>query len=276
MTHITHITHITPATGIAVRSATGSSGVRGARPYDVTRLASDLHDTVAHSLSGIALAAAGGCRALGSAAAAAPGAGAAIAAGDSILGSLRAIEACAVDAITDLHGLLHLLGSGDSGQEGAVPNRRTGQRGLRELAGLVERSRAAGLPVRFVEDGPRQPLDPAVEHVTYRVVQEGLTNAMKYAGAETPVEVRLRWSDRRFGVAVCSFGRGGWAGQRGLGGTGQGLDGLARRVIEAGGRFTAGHDGTRFRTEAVLPIGRPASDVVPAVPLREPRSAVAS
>lgn len=258
------MTTITSTSGIAVRSTTGPSGVRGAGPYDVSRLTSDLHDSVGHSLSGIALAAAGACRALGGG-------------GDSIIETLRAIEACAVDAITDLHGLLRLLRSGDSGQDGAEPDQTAGRsRRLRELAGLVERSRAAGLPVRFVEDGPRQPLDPAVEHVTYRVVQEGLTNAMKYAGAETPVEVRLRWSDRRVGVAVCSFGRGGWAGQRGLGGTGQGLDGLARRVIEAGGRFTAGHDGTRFRTEAVLPIGRPASDVVPAVPLREPRSAVAS
>lgn len=255
---------ITSTSGFAVRSTTGPSGVRGAGPYDVSRLTSDLHDSVGHSLSGIALAAAGACRALGGG-------------GDSIIETLRAIEACAVDAITELHGLLRLLRSGDSGHDGAEPDQTAGRsRRLRELAGLVERSRAAGLPVRSVEDGPRRPLDPAVEHAVYRVVQEGLTNAMKYGGAGTPVEVRLRWSVRRLEVSVCTFSRVGGAGAPGLGGTGQGLAGLAQRVVAAGGRFTAGHDGMGFRTEAVLPIGRMSPPAIRPAPLREPPAAVAS
>ena len=63
---------------------------------------------------------------------------------------------------------------------------------MRELDALVERSRAAGLPVTLAVEGEPQPLPAGKDLAAYRVVQEALTNAIKHAGA-APTSVTVRW-----------------------------------------------------------------------------------
>lgn len=258
-------------------------------PYpELSHLACELHDTVAHALSGIALAAAGARRAAAGARRAA--AVARRAAGDpegagadpvplpltgereALLGALRAIEACAVEAMTDLHALLGLMRTGpvrDAGHAGAPERPDERSRRLTDVADLIARADAAGLAVVLNEDGRRRRLAPRAEHLAYRVVQEGLTNAMRYAGLGAAAQVHLAWSADRLVLTVSTFGR---TRAPGPGGTGQGLSGLAQRVIALGGRFAAGHDGAGFRIDAVLPTGTREPDVTPRGPHAGSRS----
>jgi signal transduction histidine kinase len=106
---------------------------------------------------------------------------------------------------------------------------------LADIERLVENIRAAGLVVQLRSEGPTRPLHAAVELNAYRVVQEGLTNALKHAG-RAKVNVVLRYLPSNLEVEIVDDGR---AAQRGSGGR-QGLPGLRERVAVFGGRFEAG------------------------------------
>jgi len=121
--------------------------------------------------------------------------------------------------------------------------------GLANLVSLVEGVRAAGLQVNvdFVAPGP---LDPAVDRCAYRVVQEGLTNALRHTSAAT-VQVVVAREPEQLQVTVTSEGRGHTSS---YGGSGRGLAGLRERVGTLGGTFEASASGTgRFTVQAVLP-----------------------
>ncbi len=145
---------------------------------------------------------------------------------------------------------------------------------LRELAGLIEQSSAAGMVVEFLEEGEEQAYAPAVEATAYRVVQEGLTNVHKHApGARTRVRLARRAGE--VAVLVENGPSDRAVAGAGLPSGGNGLVGMRERVASLGGGFVSGPtDAGGFRVSAVLPDrtarpARPARETVPDQPARE-------
>jgi len=99
-------------------------------------------------------------------------------------------------------------------------------------------------------------LPAAVEASAYRIVQEGLTNALKHAPGAA-VRVLLRYGDRTLEVAIEDDGAG--SGTPGIRSGGQGLVGIRERVALFDGRVTAGprDDGPGWRVHAELPVPAP-------------------
>ncbi|MET7397404.1 histidine kinase [Dactylosporangium sp. NPDC005572] len=141
---------------------------------------------------------------------------------------------------------------------------------LATLGELVARIRAAGQPVELVEDGDPGGLGGGREMAAYRVVQEALTNALKYAAGH-PTVVRLEHRPDGLRIRVTTAGnssvRPGQPGERGqpgqpngpgeaVGGSGRGLAGLRERVEVFGGELSAGAaPGGGFVVDARIPAG---------------------
>jgi signal transduction histidine kinase len=125
------------------------------------------------------------------------------------------------------------------------------QPGLDRLDSLAEEVGRAGLPVRLHVEGEPFPLPRAIDLSAYRIVQEGLTNALKHAHA-SGADVTVRYGRDELGVEVRDDGRG--AARRD--GLGHGLVGIRERVKIYGGEMSAGTaNGGGFLLEASLPIG---------------------
>jgi signal transduction histidine kinase len=117
---------------------------------------------------------------------------------------------------------------------------------------LIEQIARAGLPVTLAVEGERAALPAGVDLCAYRIVQEGLTNALKHAGPAR-AEVTLRYAPRALDVEVCDDGRG--AGSPNGDGAGHGLIGMRERVALYGGRLAAGpREGGGFEIHAHLPL----------------------
>jgi signal transduction histidine kinase len=145
-------------------------------------LARELHDIVAHSVSAMILQAAGATTVIGQ--------------NDRAVGkALHQIERSGVEAMTELHRLLGLLREVD----GRHPNPTPGHDavpGLDDIDDLVSATRTTGVDVHVERHGDPVPLDAGLSLTAYRVVQEGLTNAMRYAGRGAVAELSLRWTAR--------------------------------------------------------------------------------
>ena len=166
--------------------------------------------------------------------------------------SLGAISGTGRQALAELRQLLGLLHAGGGEAADAV-----GGPGLAGLADLVDTARAAGQQVELDDDGARGAapagLGPAAELALYRVVQEGLTNAVKHApGSRTTVRLRAR--DGEVTVEVTTHGPA-TASSPPVAGGGRGLAGLRDRVAGLGGEVSAGStpDGG-FVLAARLPV----------------------
>ncbi|MEU9830223.1 histidine kinase [Streptosporangium sp. NPDC048047] len=122
--------------------------------------------------------------------------------------------------------------------------------GLDDIDGLIARSQAAGTSVMIETSGEAVPLaDPKASHAAYRVVQEGLTNAVKHA-AGTSVTVSLDWQPDALLISVANPAPRRPPSSVG----GSGLRGLTERVTAAGGLLRV-HPGPReFRLVAMLPL----------------------
>ena len=141
-----------------------------------------------------------------------------------------------------------LLGMMHHGDEEAG---RAPQPTLRELDGLIARSRAAGLDVTLVVEGDPQPLPPGKDLAAYRVVQEALTNAIKHAGASR-TSVTVRWEPASLELAIVD--RGGMA-MNGSNGSGHGLVGMEERMRLYDGSLRAGPvRGGGFEVVAKMPL----------------------
>ena len=155
-------------------------------------------------------------------------------------------------ALDDLHRILRLLREDD---ESAEP-----PGALADVDRLVADARAAGLDVAVAEDGVPRRLPAAVEATAYRVVQESLTNALRYApGAR--VAVRIAHGERNLEVEVVDDGtRRPDPGHA----PGLGLLGMRERVALFQGRVMAGprSDAPGWRVSVVLPV--PAPEPAPA------------
>jgi signal transduction histidine kinase len=125
------------------------------------------------------------------------------------------------------------------------------QPGVEQIDVLVEQVQKAGLAVNLAIDGEPVALPAGLDLCVYRVVQEGLTNALKHAG-RAHAEVRLRYAPRALDVEICDDG----AGVAGNGDeAGHGLIGMRERVALYGGTLDAGpRDGGGFEIRAHLPL----------------------
>ncbi|MFC5752899.1 sensor histidine kinase [Actinomadura rugatobispora] len=203
------------------------------RTAERTRIARELHDVVTHHVTAMVVQAEA-ARYL-------------TAAPERLDETLSAVTDTGRRAITDLRHLLDLLNP-DHGTDARTPS-------AGELHTLVEQTRRAGQPVEFTEEGRTAESGGSAGVVAYRVVQEALTNALKYAhGSRTAVHVRH--GEKEITVRVSTDGSGSRAGSPG--GSGRGLAGLRERVDALGGEFGADPraDGG-FVVRARIPAGRP-------------------
>jgi signal transduction histidine kinase len=158
--------------------------------------------------------------------------------------ALRGVERTGRTALVEMRRLLGAMRrNGDELELAPQP-------GLDELDSLLAEVARAGLPVRLHVDGERVPVPRALDLSAYRIVQEGLTNALKHAHAEH-ADVTLRFEPHELQIEVRDDGSGGATG-----GTGFGLVGIRERVKIYGGELTSGPaPGGGFALEARLPLG---------------------
>jgi signal transduction histidine kinase len=204
-----------------------------------TRIASDLHDLVAHHVSAIALQAGSGHYA----ATHAPDPKQRL---DDAIGALRSIHTSAGQALVDLRGLLRVLRN-HTDQESIVDPERM-------IADAVERSRGAGLNVvaRIDDRTIEAPLSLRV--TAARVVQEALTNALKHAGPGAEVRTVMDLDGSHLWVEVADSGS--VLPHPALPRSGHGLVGMRERVEILGGTLAAGPtQAGGWRLRATLPLG---------------------
>jgi signal transduction histidine kinase len=196
-----------------------------------TRIARELHDIVAHAVSVMVLQ-------VGAVRHKLP---------ETLPGDREALEGVERTGRTALAEMRQLLGAmRDDGEDLA----RVPQRGLRSLDVLLEQVGRAGLPVRLQVDGEPYPLPGALDVSAYRIVQEGLTNALKHARA-SQAEVIVRYGRDELDIEVRDNGHGAMAGN----GHGHGLVGIRERVKIYGGEMTAGTaSGDGFVLSTRLPL----------------------
>ncbi|WP_103336060.1 sensor histidine kinase [Amycolatopsis sp. CA-126428] len=191
------------------------------------RLARELHDSIGHTLTTSTIQAA----AVADLVEADPA---------QVRRALGTIEEASRSALEDLDHVLGLLREEPAAKE---PTRT-----LTEVDVLTVRAREAGLDVRLAVTGPVATLPATVSREGYRIVQEGLTNALRHAGPGA-VDVRVEVGPDRLGIAVVNAlpGEGPRTGRRGLAG-------LAERVEALRGELDAGPDGPRWRLNASIPL----------------------
>jgi signal transduction histidine kinase len=196
------------------------------------RIAHELHDIVAHSLGVMVLQAGAAEQVLETSPARAREA-------------LRLIRETGQEAVEEMARLLGLIR--EERQPALEP-----QPALADVEGLVGKARTAGLAVELSIEGERRALPAALELSAYRIIQEGLTNVLKHAGAG-PARVVVCYRDRVLELEVADDGGGASGG----GGGGYGLAGLRERVTVFGGRLEAGRRANGGWTlRAVLPVER--------------------
>jgi signal transduction histidine kinase len=199
------------------------------------RLARELHDVVAHSMSVIAVQSG-------------VGAHVAKAQPEEAAKALAAIEATSRAALEELRRLLGVLR-----QDGEPRGDLTPVPGLADLDGLLAELARAGLAVRLRVEGTPSRLPTGVDLSAYRIVQEALTNVVKHAGPAR-AQVVVGYRDQEVTVEVTDDGRGA-APPPGDSRTGHGLIGMRERVAAFGGDLETGpRPGGGFRVAARLPL----------------------
>jgi len=208
---------------------------RDAVARERVRIARELHDVVAHSVS-VMVVQAGAARSVLDRDP------------DASVRALGAVEATGREALTEMRRLLGILRpAGEDADHSPQPS-------LDRLGALIARSRDAGLDVELHVEGRAGPLAPGVDLTAFRLVQEGLTNALKHGGRGR-ARVVLRWSPEVLEVEVANRVADGPAAH-GLTSGGQGLIGMRERVALCGGELRAGPIGRGFVVRARLPRER--------------------
>ena len=196
------------------------------------RIAREMHDVVAHSVSVMVVQAGGARRILAQ-------------------DPQRAVDAAAHieevgrAALTEMRRLLGVLHHGEE------ETSRAPQPTLRELDRLIERSQAAGLPVTLAVEGSPRSLPAGKDLAAYRVVQEALTNAIKHAGA-APTSVTVRWLPSALELEIVDTGVRRVVNGNGAG---HGLVGMEERMKLYDGSVRTGvRPGGGFEVVARLPL----------------------
>lgn len=196
------------------------------------RIAREMHDVVAHSVSMMVVQAGGARRILDRDPARA-------------VAAAELIERTGREALAEMRRLLGVLHPGEHAEYTPQPT-------LRELDVLVERTRGAGVPVSLAVDGERRELPAGLDLAAYRVVQEALTNVVKHGGG-APTEVQVHYRADAVEVRIADRGNGALTTR--LGGSGQGLVGMRERVRMYGGELHAGRRrGGGFEVQVRLPL----------------------
>lgn len=195
------------------------------------RIAQEIHDVVAHSVTVMLVQAEAAERVM-------PGGEANRPARQAI----RNVQDSARQALTELRQMLGVLRPDARAPTEPQPR-------LDDLAALVASYEGVGLRVACTEPGG-VPLPPSVELTAYRVAQEALTNVLRHSAArEAAVDVRAEGGS--LVVEIVDEGPARPITHP----RGHGLVGMRERVIACGGELDVGPDGTGYRVRAVLPIG---------------------
>ncbi|MBO0913657.1 sensor histidine kinase [Streptomyces laculatispora] len=198
------------------------------------RMARELHDVLAHSISVINVQAGVGLALLDSDP-------------EQARTALTTIKAASKEALGEVRQVLDTLRTPGDAPRAPAP-------GLDRLPELVEQAASTGLTVTVTTDGARGAVPPGADLAAFRIVQEALTNVVRHSGSRTaevgigyePGRVRLRIDDR------------GPATGTDAGGSGNGLAGMRERAAALGGTIEAGtrpDGGFRVRAELPLPAG---------------------
>ena len=213
------------------RAAEATSGERAREAVSAerVRIARELHDVVAHSVSIIAVQA---------------GAAEELVEREPAQARehMASVRRTAREALVEMRRLLGVLREDEATY---AP-----QPGLARVEELLDDARTAGIPVELRQEGQRPAVAPGIDLAAYRIVQEALTNVRKHAGP-VPTTVTVRYSPDEIDVEVAnapgSTGNGG--------GSGHGLVGMSERARVYGGSVEAGPDGSGgFAVRARLPV----------------------
>lgn len=201
-----------------------------------SRIAREMHDVVAHSMSVISVQAAAGREIVH-------------ANPDKAADIFARIESVGRESLAELRRMLGVLRESDDGSASLSP-----QPGIADIAAAVEQSSAGGIVTSLVVDGPRRELSPGIELAAYRIVQEALTNVRKHAGRTASAAVHIRFEPSALVIEVTDDGRGAATSLAGSG-SGHGLIGMRERVEIYGGELSSGpRRGGGYAVRAVLPI----------------------
>jgi signal transduction histidine kinase len=197
-----------------------------------TRIAREMHDVVAHSLS-VIIALADGAAATSSSDP------------DEARGAMTQVATTGRQALGEMRRLLGVLRDDAPAQLAPQPT-------LARLDTLLDDVRSTGLPAKLAISGQPQSLPSTAEATVYRVVQESVTNVLKHAERPTAVNVSLNWTVDRLGIEVVDNGRTPTGTEAG---TGHGLRGMRERVALFGGELWAGPAANGgWRVYAMLPV----------------------
>ena len=197
------------------------------------RIARELHDVIGHSVSVMTVQASAVRRRLRP---------------DQAIEreALQTVESVGREALSEMRRMVGVLRqSGDDTDREPPP-------GLSQLDGLVEKFRIAGLPVALEQRGEHRVLAPGLDLTAYRLIQEGLTNALRHAEAPSQVVVSVEYDDTAVRVAVRDDGIGRPGATREAA---HGLLGMQERVSVYGGSLVAGPCADHgFELVATLPV----------------------
>ncbi|WP_113702377.1 sensor histidine kinase [Nonomuraea lactucae] len=208
-----------------------AADTRAARAEERSRIARELHDVVAHHVSVMTVQASAARKVLSS---------------DPELAreALSAIEHTGRMAMNEMRNIVGVLRADARAELGPQP-------GTRDLPSLVEQMREAGLVTRLTVEGHAGPIPAGVDLAAYRLVQEGLTNTLRHAGAGAEALVTVRHEPYELDVSVEDDGRGGQPS----GEQGHGLVGIRERVALYGGILSVGpRPGGGFEVRARFPL----------------------
>jgi signal transduction histidine kinase len=226
----------------AALAAAQTSRAREAVAAERARIARELHDMVAHSVTVMVLQAGAVRRRLATGQ-------------DTERELLAAVEQAGRDAVTELRRTLGLLRGTESADTVA-------QRGLADLDELLGQVREAGLTVHLRTEGEPRPLPPSLDLSAYRIIQEALTNVLKHApGGRADLTVAYR-PDQLELIVTDQGGRHTRSARPT--GTGHGLVGMRERAAMFGGNLHAGPEPGGYRVAAMLPLAGAAASVAPA------------
>jgi signal transduction histidine kinase len=207
-----------------------------------TRIARDLHDVVAHSVSVMVIQAAAARRSLADSP-------------ELAATALETIESTGRQTMTELRSILGVLRS-DTEPPGAPPAPQPSLADLDLLAGFDD------LPIELSIDGDVAAIPDSASVTGFRLVQEALTNVRRHAGTVGQVTVRLHVTAEHVAISVADDGRGAGALP---GPDGFGIIGMRERVAAVGGTVTAGpRPGGGWQVRASLPVDAGSSHRLPA------------
>jgi signal transduction histidine kinase len=196
-----------------------------------SRIARELHDVIAHSVSMMVVQAGAERRVLDGANA-------------STRDVLEGIERTGRSALNEMRRLVGMLRSDSSDLLAPQP-------GLDDLPALVTQVREAGLPVELQVDGEWGALPAGIQLSAYRIVQEALTNTLRHAG-DARATVRIRYAGRLLELEISDDG---CAEDLPVSSGGHGLVGIRERVALYGGRLSVGRQPEGgFSVRVLLPV----------------------